>query len=151
MATTSSPVRTLAKEPTGPSGASPGNPDRTGAWFWPPESGWGLTVDSFNDGGVEQDFTIVYYYDDGGVGRWSLGQAFVSNGGPIPAVSFQTHCPGCAWLDIIPTGVGVGTMTRAYDSPTSGTFSTNFTLSPPLSGSWIRNEVPIVLISQPRP
>ncbi|MCB1607558.1 MAG: PKD domain-containing protein, partial [Xanthomonadales bacterium] len=94
------------------SGASPGNPDRTGAWFWPPESGWGLTVDSFNDGGVEQDFTIVYYYDDGGVGRWSLGQAFVSNGGPIPAVSFQTHCPGCAWLDIIPTGVGVGTMTR---------------------------------------
>lgn len=133
------------------SGAAPGTPDRTGVWFWPPESGWGLTVDSFSLGDIEQDFTVVYHYDDDGFGRWTLGQAFTSNNGPIPAVNYQVHCPGCAWLNILPTAVGVGTMTRAYDSSSSGSFSTNFNLSPPLSGSWIRNEVPIMLITQPRP
>lgn len=133
------------------SGASPGSPDRTGAWFWPPESGWGLTVDSFNLGDTEQDFTIVYHYDDAGFGRWTLSQAFISQGGPIPAVNYQVHCPGCPWLDINPTAVGVGTMTRVYNSPSDGTFSTDFTLQPPLSGSWLRNEVPIMLITQPRP
>ncbi len=132
-------------------GAEPGMPDRTGAWFWPPESGWGLTVDSFRQNNVEQDFTLVYLYDDDGQPRWTLTQEPVADTGLLPVLMAEVHCPGCPWLDINPTLQVVGSLQRRYDSPTQGNLSMDVVFPAPLPGSWQRSDVPIIILSQPRP
>lgn len=132
-------------------GTQPGTPDRTGAWFWPPESGWGLTVDSFRQNNLEQDFTLVYLYDDQGQPRWSLIQAAAADEGVLPALLAEVHCPGCAWLDINPTLQAIGSVQRRFTSSTQGNFSIDLSLPAPLSGPWQRSNVPITIISLPRP
>ncbi|MCB1589405.1 MAG: hypothetical protein KDI56_10930, partial [Xanthomonadales bacterium] len=133
------------------SGAAAGNPDRTGAWFHPPESGWGLTVDSFRLDNVEQDFNLVYIYDAAGQPRWSLVQALANDNGVVPALVGQVHCPGCAWLDIDPTLQVAGTAQRRFPSSTEGVISINLSLPPPLVGDWQRTELPINILTLPRP
>lgn len=132
-------------------GAEPGTPDRTGAWFWPPESGWGLTVDSFRQNNIEQDFTLVYLYDDAGQPRWTLTQQPVADTGLLPTLMAEVHCPGCPWLDINPTLQVVGSLQRRYDSPTQGNLSMDVVFPAPLPGSWQRSNVPIIILTQPRP
>jgi hypothetical protein len=132
-------------------GTEPGTPDRTGAWFWPPESGWGLTVDSYRQNNVEQDFTLVYLYDDDGQPRWTLTQQPTADTGLLPALMAEVHCPGCAWLDINPTLQVVGSLQRRYDSPLQGNLSMDVVFPAPLPGSWQRSDIPIVILTLPRP
>lgn len=132
-------------------GTEPGTPDRTGAWFWPPESGWGLTVDSFRQNNIEQDFTLSYIYDDDGQPRWTLTQQPIADSGLLPTLMAEVHCPGCPWLDINPTLQVVGSLQRRYDSPLQGNLSLDVVFPAPLPGSWQRSDIPIVILTQPRP
>lgn len=121
------------------------NPNRSGAWFNPNESGWGYTVDSFVQG-TAQDFVAFYLYDASNEPRWLVAQGGATVN-PLEAVGFQVHCPTCAWMDAGPTARSAGQFSRSYASASSGTVTTNFGFPAPLSGTWLRNNAPVQLLT----
>lgn len=124
------------------------NPNRTGAWFFDQEGGWGQTYDSYLSGGISTEFGLTYVYDSTGFPRWVLTQDSAGLT-TFQVSSFQTHCPNCNWLDIAPTSFARGSLARQFGSRTTGTLSTNFAV--PGGGNWVRNNVPIQLLTTQQP
>lgn len=126
-------------------------PNRTGTWFYSQEDGWGQTYDSYLTGGVAREFITSYLYDDNGDPRWVLTDAAADNAGDLPTKAFKVHCPNCGWIDFFDSEVSAGTMRRSFVAPNSGTLSTNFLFTAPVSGDWIRSEIPISLLTPVQP
>ena len=125
--------------------------ERTGAWFNPAESGWGVLLeDEFPVPGVPEQLTVNYIFDAAGRPTWTLGGTPGFNGGTAQHRVFFVHCPGCPAIVDAPTAAA-GSSTITFSSRTTGTYSTNITLPAPLSGTWVRNNLPLQLLSPPQP
>ena len=132
-------------------GLSPGVPNRTGAWYHAAEDGWGETYDSYSAGGVSREFIATYLYDAAGQPRWVLGDAPAATAGDFPVLSYGVHCPTCAWTPFLDLARPAGSMRRSFTSATSGVLTTNFVLPAPTLGTWVRNSVPITILTVPQP
>lgn len=127
-------------------------PNRTGAWFNPGESGWGTAYDDHVLGGVPDQVGINYLYGGDGTARWTLGQSSNLDSGPMPQNTFLVHCPTCPnFRDFIDFPLGAGTLSRTFTSLTRGTVTTNIVFPAPLSGTWLRNDLPIEMLTAPVP
>jgi hypothetical protein len=133
------------------SGAAP-QPNRSGAWFSANEPGWGEVIHQFDAGGVSNTFAVDYIYDANAQPRWVIGQdstATFASG--TQQKTFEVHCPGCAWIaDWNSFPLASGTASVVFNDSTSGIVSTNLALPAPLSGIWVRNNLPIVILSVPQ-
>lgn len=128
-------------------GLSAGPVDVTGHYYDPNESGWGQTYESFVSNGQAQQFMLTYLYDSAGNPRWTLA-SFPDTQASGPASTYEVHCPGCAWIDFLPTGKLAGTHARSFPNGFgSGTTTTQFTLPAPLSGTWNRTNATIFALS----
>ncbi len=125
------------------------SPNHTGGWYNPSESGWGLAVDEHRVGGQPSTGMVAYFYDAANQPRWTLGEQ-LNTGSSVAHNSYLVHCPSCARFDDFgATATAVGTMTRSYQSQTTGTLDSSITLPAPLSGSWNRSALPIQMITPP--
>lgn len=129
-------------------GLAAASPNRTGAWFYALEDGWGQTWDSYVAGGVARDFIASYLYDSAnGQPRWVLTDAAASATGDLPSKAFRVHCPSCGWIDFFDSEVSAGPLRRSFVAPNSGTISTGFVLPAPFGIDWLRNDIPISLLT----
>ena len=125
--------------------------ERTGAWFNPGESGWGLLIDDhFLAGNAPDQVIFNYIFDAQGQPVWTLGAVPNLNGGTMEQRAFFPHCPGCPAVTDFGS-LSAGSTTTSYSGLTRGTHSTNIVLPAPLSGSWIRNNLPIQMLTVPQP
>lgn len=113
----------------------------TGNWYQVMDRGFGLNTFTMN--GVEA--YVPYLYDDRGHPRWVYALANLPNDGVLPVLQFDGQCPDCAFEP--GTGIVVGTFTRRFTSPRTGTGRYDFTLVPPLAGR-IVSEAPIARLTQ---
>lgn len=70
---------------------APANPDRTGMWYDPTDSGWGLSIDS----NAESNTVVLFYYDSNGRARWAGGAGSNLSQETLSVVSFRGFCPDC--------------------------------------------------------
>jgi hypothetical protein len=103
----------------------------TGQWYAPAQSGYGMDVVTQPD----LQFDAFYLYDALGEPRWLAGSA----GAFTPTTTLTMNqssgfCPSCAYVTVDPQAAG--TLTATYTNATSGSYSTDITLLPPLSGTW---------------
>lgn len=94
--------------------------DRSGAWFDPSNSGWGLTISEQGDvlGGA------LFAYDTAGEPTWVAGyQRRTSN---VELVAVSGTCPACAYAK--PTTRSVGRISFDSDGETQLTVHSNLTL-----------------------
>lgn len=128
------------------------NPNRTGAWFFPSESGWGTAYDDHVSGGAFDQVGINYLYGDGGTARWSLGATSSPNSGTIAQNTYLVHCPTCPnFADFLSFPLSAGSVSRTFDTQTSGTQTMNVVFPAPLGGSFTRNAVPFQMLTTPQP
>lgn len=120
------------------------SPNRTGAWFNPSESGWGITFDSYFQNAVPNDFVALFLYDTSGAPRWATGQG---PAGQLQVDALTPHCPNCVWTDPGPTRRNVGTLTRNFSGPGTGTFTINVDTGAPQQVLWQRNALPIQILT----
>lgn len=120
------------------------SPNRTGAWYNPAESGWGITFDTFAAGGVPNDFIATFFYDTAGAPRWATAQG---PAGQLTAQVLTPHCPNCIWTDADPTRRNVGTLNRNFSGPRNGTFTINVDTGAPQQVLWQRNAMPFELLT----
>ena len=128
-------------------GLSSATPNRTGAWYYAQESGWGQTYDSYVSNMVAREFITTYLYDSAGQPRWVLTDGAAADVGDLPSNAYQVHCPSCGWINFLDTVKPVGTLRRSFIAPNSGTLSTTFTLPLPMQGTWNRNLIPISILT----
>ena len=136
--TSGEPFQTLIVD----TGATPMN--RTGHWFPPSQSGWGMTVNMQGD----TEFEVLYIYDIFGFARWVIGPKFDPDVDTTPLDSFLGFCPTCARVGTIATPAG--SVTREFKSATTADVTSSVSLPAPLSGDWMRSDVPFVIISDPQ-
>lgn len=127
-------------------GIQNGNPNRTGVYFHAPESGWGQTYDSYRLG-ADREFIATYLYDGNGSPYWVLTDAEAAATGDLATNAYRVHCPGCGWTEFLDTVTPAGTMGRSFTAPGTATLNTNFVLPAPATGSWIRNAIPIQILT----
>jgi hypothetical protein len=128
------------------------NPNRTGAWFFPAESGWGTAYDDHVLGGNFDQVGINYLYGGDGTARWSLGSTSSPNAGAIPQTTFLVHCPSCPnFADFLGFPLDAGTVSRTFTSQTLGTQTMGVVFPAPLSGSFTRTAVPFQMLTTPQP
>ncbi|MCH9697215.1 MAG: FG-GAP repeat protein, partial [Gammaproteobacteria bacterium] len=111
--------------------------DISGTWYEQQKPGYGLT------GSIQgnTEIAVLYFYDSAGNPAWVLGSNDNPQADSIPVDAYQGACPGCPFT--ASTANPAGTLSTQYSSPASGRLSTNIQLPPPLSGSWIINDVAI--------
>ena len=127
-------------------------PNRTGAWYYGAESGWGQVLDDHKSGAADEEVAINYIYDGNGAPVWTLGATNALDSGSMNLNTYLVHCPTCAnFPDFGAFPLAAGSLTRSYQSLTSGTLSTQMTLPAPLSGTWIRSNIPIQMLTVPGP
>jgi hypothetical protein len=129
-------------------------PERTGIWYAPGEDGWGWAIDDHfrPDNGVPEQVILNYFFDANGRPVWTLGVSLELGNGPMEMVTYQVHCPTCPQLpDFLITRDVVGSVTRTFDGIGLGTYATDITLRPPLSGTWRRPPLPALMITAPAP
>ncbi len=126
-------------------------PDRTGVWVYRPEEGSGYVIDNHRNAGSAIELLIAFIYGTDNAARWTFGSRTLGN--PTGAQDyFEVHCPTCpALVDFLDTRVNAGTTTPTYSSLTTGFLSTNIRSTTPVSIDWVRSNVPIEMISTPRP
>ncbi|MBK6726520.1 MAG: hypothetical protein IPG63_04545 [Xanthomonadales bacterium] len=125
------------------------SPNHTGGWYNPSESGWGVVVDEHRIGGQASTGMIGYLYDAANQPRWTLGEQY-NTSITVTHNAFFVHCPSCARFDDFgATATAVGSMTRSYQSQTTGTLDMSISLPAPFGGSWNRSALPIQMITPP--
>lgn len=125
--------------------------ERTGAWFNPGESGWGVLLeDEFPVPGLEEQLVVNYLFDAAGRPTWTLGGTPGFNGGTAQHRVFFVHCPGCPAIIDAPNAAA-GSSSITFGSRTSGTYNTSINLPAPLSGTWVRSNLPLQMLSPPQP
>ncbi len=107
----------------------------SGQWFPPAQPGYGVDVVAQPD----LQFDAFYLYDALGQPRWLVG----SSGPFAPSMTIAMNqvsgfCPLCAFVQTVLNPVG--NLNIAFNDASSGTFSTNITLAPPLAGTWNVNQ-----------
>ncbi|GIX34899.1 MAG: hypothetical protein KatS3mg126_0678 [Lysobacteraceae bacterium] len=127
--------------------------NHTQAWFHPAEDGWGLAIESLDLGSSDFEFFATYVFDASGLPRWVVGDKNGTGSGTVALSAYETHCPGCPWYaDAQDRPKAAGSLSIQYGaSRSSATLSTSISLPAPLSGSWIRNAIPIQPIAEPQP
>lgn len=128
------------------------NPNRTGAWFNPAESGWGQVVHQFVANGQVNSFKVDFLYDDAGEPRWLLAQAPQDAlTAPLPHFTYAAHCPGCPWIsDWNDQSTAAGNGSQTLLDATSGRTTTRYTLPAPYRTTWNRDELPLILLTDPQ-
>jgi len=117
------------------------DPVVTDQWFNASQSGWGIGF--HRQGGNE--FSAVYFFDTNNEPTWvvTLDLPGLANGQSNVGL-FQTHCPGCVWTPA--TFSEVGTLTRSFDSDTTGSISLDVQSQQPLIINWQRSNLPITAL-----
>lgn len=132
-------------------GLSKPNPNRTGSWYYPAESGWGISIDDHFVGTASEQTIINYLFDAGGNPVWTLGFSGNRDGTTMPQMAYFVQCPTCPRLsDYLSQARPAGDITVSYSGLSSGTYSTRIELPSPLAGSWRRDQLPIIMISSPQ-
>lgn len=123
--------------------ATPALPDRTGIWYNPAESGWGLSLYSVGDvSGV-----VVYFYDEQQQPRWVLGAGANAASQNVAMRSFRGFCPDCA---VVPaTSVPSGEVALAFTGARNATLSVDVRHADQPASRWQRGPVGIVPLSTP--
>ncbi len=103
----------------------------TGTYFDVNESGWGITV--YTQG--ESQVGIIYYYDENGLPRWSLGSSDNTQSSTLDMLSFQGFCPDCDYVS--PSNVSIGSMDLQFVANRQIEFSTDVTYPGNSVASWI--------------
>lgn len=126
--------------------------NHTQAWFRPAEPGWGLTIESLDLGSSDFEFFAGYIFDAGGAPRWVVGDKPSTASGTVELFGYEVHCPGCPWYaDAQSKPRSAGSLNIQYGSRSRATLSTGIVLPAPLSGSWVREQIPIQPIEEPQP
>jgi mono/diheme cytochrome c family protein len=94
------------------------NKQFTGTYYDVTDSGWGLSVMTIGQAQV----AVVYYYDENGQPRWSLGSGDNSQNSVIEMLSFEGFCPDCEYD--LPTNEVIGSVTMDFDASRGINFST---------------------------
>lgn len=131
------------------------NPNRTGAWYNVPEAGSGLMVHPYVQPGTgtQKVFAMHFIYDSAGQPRWTFLDDTPGNAAAGTAAQTFTsvHCPGCPylpdWNSFLSTA---GTAKLLFNDPSNGSYSTGIILPAPLSGSWMRTDLPLVILTKPQ-
>ena len=122
---------------------TPALPDRTGIWYDPAESGWGLSI--YSGGDVRS--AVMYFYDTANQPRWVLGvgsNAAVEN---LAMQSFRGFCPDCAF---VPTSASSGgRIDLRFVGARNASLSTDAFHPGSPNSAWQRGPVAIVPLSDP--
>ncbi|MBL4659726.1 MAG: hypothetical protein JKY19_05175 [Alcanivoracaceae bacterium] len=113
----------------------------TGTYFDPSESGWGLTV--YSQGASQ--VAVIYYYDENGQPRWTLGSGINKQNSTIDMLSFLGFCPDCEHFP--PTNQVVGTVDMQFEFGREIIFSTDITYPDNTSESWNINNTTLQAIT----
>lgn len=95
--------------------------DRSGSWFDPGNSGWGLSIVEQGDARVG----VLYTYDTTGAPTWALGARRGS--GAMQVHTYRGACPGCAYLPASATPAG--TLDFEPQSEANATLRSGLTLA----------------------
>ena len=112
--------------------------------------GWDALGTMILAGNAPDQVIFNYIFDAQGQPVWTLGAVPNLNGGTMEQRAFFPHCPGCPAVTDFGS-LSAGSTTTSYSGLTRGTHSTNIVLPAPLSGSWIRNNLPIQMLTVPQP
>jgi hypothetical protein len=82
----------------------------TGTYFDSNDSGWGLSVYTQ----AQSQVVVVYYYDENGMPRWSLGSTENQQNTNIEMLSFMGFCPDCDF--VATTNEIIGTINLNFGS-----------------------------------
>ena len=127
-----------------------GGAGRSGAWYVPSESGWGIQV---QDGIEELTATVGFYHQ--GQPRWIRGRTVTGSNITIPLTYYQGPglCPSCGGSTPAQPAAGwAGSMDLqiADGASTTGLASTNITYyGPPIIPIWVRPLQTIQLLTKP--
>lgn len=129
-----------------------GYPDIGGAWFGGEnDSGWGLSLANFKS----QLVAVVYYYDATGQPRWSIGQQdnFII-GNNINVQMTEISGFGRSELPISTSATNAGNLNIKIQNVLNnlmidGQTSLNLEYQGSEGGQWIRNEIPIAVLTKP--
>lgn len=126
------------------------NPNHSGGWYAPSESGWGLVIDEHRINNQDATGIVSYIYDAANEPRWALSEAFNSAGNTLAQNVYLVHCPYCPnFEDFGSFPLPAGNLTRSYQSQTTGMLNSAITFPAPLGGSWNRNALPIQMLTPP--
>jgi hypothetical protein len=111
----------------------------TGHWY-PGRAGLGGATVVVNDATQAQ---IHYLFDAAGVPRWLVAQDSTAAGSPtdreLEMLQFSGYCSVCNPVEKEPFEI-VGLLTRDFSSETAGSWTLDYVLEPPLSGSVQRSD-----------
>jgi hypothetical protein len=128
---------------------SDANPDFTGLWYSPDDSGWGLTLATRSNPGSTVAAMLLYAYDSRGVGRWLIGTTQAVAAGALPTVAltgFKGPCPGCPTLPLQPHPAG--TLQLHLSNPATGNaISVDALMQADDPAQWTRLAAPITRLS----
>lgn len=102
----------------------------SGVWQAPSLPGFGYAINAF----PSLESHGVYFYDALGIARWVLSAGVPAGTATARLDQRDGFCPLCTWRD--PVLREIGSMTRRFDSASTGQVKVDLTLLPPLSGSW---------------
>ena len=107
----------------------------TGQWFAPAQAGYGVDVLALPG----QQFDVFYFYDALGEPRWAAGSSSSFAAHTVLTMNqLAGFCPSCIYTPA--TVTPIGTLTMDFTSPAQGSYATNLTLAPPLTGTWNINQ-----------
>jgi len=112
----------------------------TGTYYDANDSGWGLTTHTQGTAQV----AVIYYYDENGLPRWSLGSGLNNEISNLEMTSFTGFCPDCDYE--FPTGETIGTLNMIFEFDNKILFSSNIKY-PADNASWIINNVNLDALS----
>ena len=117
-----------------------GGGGRSGLWFPPSDSGWGVQI---NEDGSTFYTTVSFYV--GSQPRWVVGQVPASSSPtisvPVSWLTGQGLCPACSGATPVVDQAAGSLMLRIMPGASSGTVGTS--ISPPTGVDWLRNNLPI--------
>ncbi|MBD8525605.1 YncE family protein [Pseudomarimonas arenosa] len=119
-------------------------PDHTGIYFDVNEPGWGLSINSAeNIRGA-----LMYFYDDAGEPRWSLGLGDNRQSSEqITMLRFTGFCPDCP-ASATPS-VPAGTLSWRFSAARALEVDTDVAAAQSPSAPWRRQQRPLTALSQP--
>ncbi len=123
--------------------AAPTIADRTGIWYDPSESGWGLSLNSEGD----VSGAVVYFYDEQQQPRWVLGAASNGSSQNIAMRSFHGFCPDCTAVPV--TSIASGELALNFSGTRNATLRVDVRHADLPSSRWQRGPVAIIPLSQP--
>ena len=119
----------------------PAIPDRTGIWYDPLESGWGLSINST----ANLRSALVYFYDANRQPRWVLGLGSNAASETVAMQSFRGFCPDCSFAPA--TAANGGILTLDFIGARVASVRTDVFYAEQPSARWQRGPVAIVPLS----